>query len=101
MLHDLVTSLPSHLPYLVALVLGGLAGNFIADKGIKLPVPFFVALAFVFVASIVGTCYGLEHGPRLFMLASNALSAACLSFALTCGGDFAPRASTSLGVRAH
>ena len=93
MLQDMIAQAPAHIPYLLAIILGGLAGNSVADRQIKLPAPFFIVLAFAFVASLVGSAYCLEHGPWLTMVLLNAVTAGCLSFALTCGGDFVqPRA---------
>lgn len=84
-----MNEIASHLPYLAMLIAGGLLGNYISDKGIKLPVRFYVALGITFVVSLFGSAYCLEHGPRALMLAFNALSAGCISFGLTSSGEFA------------
>jgi hypothetical protein len=79
----------AHIPYFAALIAGGLLGNYISDKGIKLPAGVYVALGIAFVISLFGAGYCIEHGPRALMLAFNALSAGCISFGLTSCGDFA------------
>lgn len=79
----------AHLPYLTALVAGGLLGNHISDKGIKLSGRFYAALGVLLVIAMFGSGYFLEHGPRALMLAFNALSAWCISFGLTSTGEFA------------
>jgi cyanate permease len=89
MLRELATSTIDHLPFLVALVLGGMTGNAIADRKIAVHGFVYAVVALIFVISLVGSSYYLEEGPRLYMLLFNALSGACLSFALTVGGDFA------------
>lgn len=79
----------AHLPYFAALIAGGLLGNHISDKGIKLPERFYAALGVLFVILLFGSGYFLEHGPRGLMLAFNALSAGCITFGLTSTGEFA------------
>ena len=88
MLQDIITDLPAHLPFLFAIVLGGLAGNALSDRKIQLPGAAYIVLALTFVASLVGSAYCLENGPWTAMVLLNAVTAACMSFALTSSGEF-------------
>jgi hypothetical protein len=90
MLQDLTLSTLQHLPYIAAIIIGGLSGNAIADRQIKLPSVLYLTLAFLFVVSLCSQGYYLEHGPRVMGLLTNAICGALLAFALTVTGEFAP-----------
>ena len=85
MFQNIVAEAVPHLPYLLAILAGGLLGNHIVDRQIKLSSVAFIVLAFVFVASFVGQAYGLSHDLRWLLLMSNAICGGSLSFALTAG----------------
>jgi hypothetical protein len=93
MLQDLAMSTVQHLPYLAAIIIGGLTGNAIADRQIKLPSVFYVALALLFVVALCSQGYLIEHGTRAMLLLSNAICGGTIAFALCVSGEFAPKTS--------
>jgi Na+/phosphate symporter len=85
----MLKELALHLPFLVAIVIGGLTGRFLADrhliKSVKL---VFGAAVIVLVASIVGQSVLIADATSGFMLFFNALSGASIAFILTAFGGF-------------
>ncbi len=76
-----------YLPFLAGITAGGLAGNYLYDRGLVHNVrPLtIVSLVFLLLAAIAGDAYFLKHGPAAAFFVAHGLTGFLLAF-LPCAG---------------